>query len=184
MTTRELIQKADSHAWVIVGVFVALPLIAWLCGRLHGRGNGGGSPWKYVYSVLVYFACAPGLFACVLTAYTLFFTRENLLDVNPVVYLLPIVSMIVTLVFIRKNVEFDLVPGFDRLSGLMVMIGCTFAIVLAIERTRIFVVFGGSIERLFLLAAGIFALLKWGAYMLFRERDEPKKDLPRFTDPG
>src|SRR5678816_4338447 len=139
MTTRELIQKTDSHPWLIAGLFIALPALAWLSGRLHAKGNGGNSPWKYVYSVLVYLACVPGLFAAVITAYTLFFTRENLLDVNPVVYLVPIVSMVVTLVLIRQNVDFDLVPGFDRLSGLMVMMACAFALVLAISRTRIFV---------------------------------------------
>ena len=30
--------------------------------------------------------------------------------------------------------------------------------------------------------AGIFALLKWGAYALFRRRDEPKAERPRFPD--
>ena len=102
------------------------------------------------------------MFASVLTAYTLFISRENLLDVNPLVYFLPVVSMVVTLVFIRKNVSFDEVPGFDRLSGLMVMVGCSFAVALAIQKTNIWIFFGGSIERLFILAAGVFALLKWG----------------------
>jgi len=72
------------------------------------------------------------------------------------------------------------VPGFDRLSGLMVMIGCSFAIALVIQKTRIFIFFGGSIERLFGLAIGVFALLKWGMYMLFRSPAEPKKDAPKF----
>ena len=88
------------------------------------------------------------MFAGVLTAYALFFTKENLLDVSIVVYLLPIVSMVVTLVLIRKNVSFEDVPGFERLSGLMVMIACSFAIALVIQKTRIWIVFGGSIDRL------------------------------------
>ena len=72
------------------------------------------------------------------------------------------------------------VPGFDRLSGLMVMVGCSFVIALAIQKTRIWVFFGGSIEQLLLLAAGVFALLKWGSYMLFRQKEEPKSDPPPF----
>jgi hypothetical protein len=178
MTTRELIEIAGHHTAILVGLFVAPPLGAWLCGLRHGRGEGAASPWKYAYSVLVYLACIPGLFAGVLTAYTLFISRENLLDVNPLVYFLPIVSMIVTLILIRKNVSFDDVPGFDRLSGLMAMIGCSFALALAIEKMRLWVVFHGSIAWLLLLAAGVFALLKWGTYMLFRRRDEPKQAPP------
>ena len=71
-------------------------------------------------------------------------------------------------------------PGFDRLSGLMVMMGCSFAIALAIQKTSIWLFFGGPIAQLFVLAAGAFGLLKWGAYMLFRRRDEPKQERPKF----
>src|SRR2546427_11916136 len=92
----------------------------------------------------------------------------------------PIMSMVAVLGPFRQNVSLDEVPGFDRLSGLMVMVGCSFAIALAIQKTRIWIFFGGSIERLFILAAGIFGLLKWGTYMLFRRRDEPKTERPKF----
>jgi hypothetical protein len=181
VTTRELTQMADHQPLALAGVFVALPVVAWLCGRLHRPGEGGKAPYRFAYSVLVYLSCLPGVFAGVLTAYALFFTRENLLDVSLLVYILPIVSMIVTLVLIRKRVSFDEVPGFDRLSGLMVMIGCSFAIALVIQKTRIFIFFGGSIERLLGLAIGVFALLKWGTYMLFRSPAEPKKDAPKIS---
>ena len=180
MTTRELAEMAGRHPLAVTGVFIALPVLAWTLGRIHGRDNGGQSPWQYVYSVLVYVACVPGMFAAVLTGYALFFTKENLLDVNLLVYILPIVSMVVTLILIRKNVPFDLIPGFERLSGLMVMMGCSFVVALAIQKTNIWIFFGGSIDRLLLLAAGVFALLKWGAYMLFRSRDEPKQAPPKF----
>jgi hypothetical protein len=184
MTTREFIQMAGQHGLVLVGIFLAVPASAWLCGVAHGRGNGGRSPWRYLYAVLVYLACVPGLFSGVLTAYTLFISRENLLDVNPLAYFLPITSMIVTLALVRKNVTFDEVPGFDRLSGLMVMMGCSFAIALAIQKTNIWIFFGGSIDRLFILAVGVFALLKWGAYALFRGRNEPEKEAPKFPGEG
>ena len=182
MSTREFIEMAGQHWGVLLAMFLAPPLAAWWCGVAHGHGGGGNAPWKYFYSVLVYLTCVPGTFAAVITAYTLFFTRENLLDVNPLVYFLPMVSMVATLVLIRKNVTFDLVPGFDRLEGLMVMIACSFALALAIQKTNIWIFFGGSIERLFLLAAAIFALLKWGVYMLFRHREEPKQEPPNFPN--
>jgi len=183
MTTRELILLAGQHPVVLAATFIVPPVAAWGLGRIHERTQGGAAPWKYFYSALVYLACVPGMFAGVLTAYTLFISRENLLDVNPLVYFLPVVSMVVTLVFIRKNVSFDEVPGFDRLSGLMVMVGCSFAIALAVQKTNIWIFFGGSIERLFLLAAGVFALLKWGTYRLFRRSDEPPEERPKFPGP-
>ncbi len=179
MTLNDLIRQADEHSLALAGTFVAAPVVAWVTGRLHQPGQGGAAPWKYVYAVLVYLACVPGMFASVLTAYALFFGHENLLNVNLLVYFLPIVSMVVTLIFIRKNVSFDAVPGFDRLSGLMVMVGCSFAVALAIQKTNIWLLFGGSIEWLVALAVGVFALIKWGTYMLFRRRDEPKQERPK-----
>jgi hypothetical protein len=182
MTTRDLIQLAGQHPGTLLAAFVMPPLASWLLGQMHERGRGGAAPWRYCYAVLVYVACVPGMFAGVLTAYTLFFTRENLLDANLLVWCLPILSMLATLIFIRKNVSFDDVPGFDRLSGLMVMVGCSFALALAIQKTNIWVFFGGSLEKLFLLAGGIFALLKWGAQALFRRRDEPKQARPKLPE--
>lgn len=178
MTTREFIQTADSHPWILTAAFVGLPLLAWICGCVHATGQGRTSPWKYIYALLVYAACIPGLFAAVLVGYSLFFTKENLLDASLLMYFLPIASMIATLVAIRRNVSFDDVPGFDRLSGLMVMLGLSFATALAIDRTRIWIWFGGSVDRLFLLAAGVFVLMKWGCHTLFRNQDEPRPPMP------
>jgi hypothetical protein len=180
MTIRELTQAVGNHPWPMVAVLVALPVLAWLLGLVHGKGVGGVVLWKYFYSALVYLVCVPGMFASVLTAYAMFFRNENLLDANLLVYVLPIVSMIVTLVFIKRSVSFDAVPGFDRLSGLMMLMACSFGLALAVHKTRIFVGFFGSIEMLFALAAGIFALLKWGGYMLFRRHDDPAKPVPKF----
>ena len=180
MTVRELTQVAGDHPWLMASVLTALPILAWLTGVISGQERGRNTPWKYLYSGLTYLACIPGIFAAVLTAYSIFFRNENLLDVNLLVYLLPILSMVVTLVLIRRNVEFDAIPGFDRLSGLMTLLACSFAIALAIHKTRIFVGFFGSIEMLFVLAAGIFALLKWGGFMLFRRRGELARPAPKF----
>src|SRR5712672_2859018 len=107
MTTRDLIQWAGQHPVLLLLAFVAPPTLAWLAGRLHGKDQGKLPPWKYLYAVLVYLVCVPGMFAGVITAYTLFFRGENLLDANLLVYFLPIASMIATLVLIRKNVSFD-----------------------------------------------------------------------------
>jgi len=180
MTTNELIQHADQHSLGLAAAFIALPLGAWIVGQMHPNGQGGSAPWKYIYGALIYLSCVPGMFAAVITAYLLFFVRDNLLEVNPLVCFLPIVAMVVTLVFIRKRVTFDEVPGFDRISGLMTMVGCTFGVALAIQKTNIFLFFGGSIERLIALAIGVFALIKWGSHRLFLSRNEPKPMRPKF----
>ena len=180
MTVRQLLTLVGQHPAILLGLAAVPPLVALILCALHAKGNGGAAPWRHLYAVLVYAVAFPGMGSAVVTAYMLFFSRENLLDANLLVHFGPIASMVATLLIMRKNVSFDEVPGFHRLSGLMTLIGVTFVILLAVQKTFIGLFFGGSIEWLLLLAGGIFALLKWGAGALFRNRDEPKEAPPSF----
>lgn len=180
MTIEQLVEwLAKGSVW-IAGGFAVPPVLALLLGPIHGRDGGGRAPWKYVYSVLVYLVSFPGMCSSILTGYALFFEKENLLKVPVAIYIVPIVSMAATLILIRKNVPFDQVPGFDRIAGLLTMIGLSFLFVLVIYKMRILLIFFGSIPMLIALVVGLFALLKWGTYMLFRRRDEPKVGPPGF----
>lgn len=181
-TARDLMAAAAGHSMLTTGVLVAVPVIALMLQSFHPKGKGADAPWKYFYAALVYIATVPGMLSAVLTGYTLFFTHENLLDVNLVVYFLPMASMITTLAVIRRAADFKDIPGFDRLSGLMAMIGMSFVAVLVVSKTRIWLVFGGSIYTFFALAAVVFALIKWGAYMFFRSPGQPKTNPPKFPD--
>jgi len=180
MTARDLIDAAARHPALLAALCLLPPLGALLLGWVHGRGRGALAPWRHFYGVLVYVACIPGIGAAVLTAYTLFFTGESLLDKDLLVYVAPVLSMGATLPLIRRSVSFDDVPGFDRLSGLMVLIALTFAVILAIRKTFIGILFGASFATLLALGAGVFALLKWGAYAAFRRRDQPRAGPPAF----
>lgn len=180
MTIRELFDYAGNHSLALLVLLLIPPLLVWGMSLCHPRESGTTSPWKYAYSGLVYVTCVPGMFAAVVTGYALFFTRENLLDVNFLAYLLPIASMAATLVLIERRVGFAGLPGLGRLWGLMVLLGISFALALAIQKTAIWLFFGGSILMLLALAAFAFALLKWASYMLFRRTDEPETKPPEF----
>lgn len=170
MSINEFIGFVGKNALVAFLVLISPPALAALWGLIHKRERSGSSPWKYGYSVLVYLACVTGMFAAVLVCYALFFTRQSLLNVNALVYFLPLVSMAATLLIIRGRVGFTELPGFGRLSGLMIMLAVSFVIALAIDRTRIFLGFFGSIDRLFILVGAIFALLKLGFWLAFGKR--------------
>lgn len=170
MTIRDLIETADREPWLLAAVLLFAPIAAWLWGLLHGAGEGARSPWKYGYAVLIYLACVPGVFAAVLVAYTMFFLRESLLDVSLLVYILPIVAMVATLLLIRRRIELDAIPGFDRLWGMLLLLAVSIAAALAIQKTNIWVFFGASIEKLLLIALVLFAIGKWGTHLLFRRK--------------
>jgi hypothetical protein len=178
MTPRELIELAGAHPAVLTAVLLAVPALAAATGLMHQPGAGGRGPWPWVYAILVYAACIPGVGAAVVTGYTLFFTHENLLDKDVVVYLLPILSMVATLVLVRRAVSFDEVPGFDRISGLMAAIAVAFALTLALRRTFIGIVFVGSLARLLVFVGALIALLQWGLRAAFRRPRDPRERPP------
>lgn len=180
MTISELSKELSNYNSAFIIYLVAVPLVTFLYQYVHKRGYGIYSPHKYVYAILIYLTCIPGIFGSILTGYTLFILRGNLLHVNLFVYFLPIVSMIVTVVFMKKVVSLDRIPGFEKLWGLCVMLGITFILTLIILNTRIFLIFGGSMMTFFLVMIFLFALLKWGSYLLFRRKNEPSQKPPKF----
>jgi len=150
-----------------VTAFLCLPAILALIMGFFYEPGFVVRPADYFYSVLVYMVCIPGIVACVLIAYTLFFTRGNLLQVNVLVYFMPVIAMIVTLALIKRKTPFKRLPGFDHLAGLMIVIGITFVVLLLIYKTRIFIGFFSSVFSLLLFGVFLFVLLKIGWKKLF-----------------
>lgn len=168
MSVIDVVDLLGEYPTVLVGVFTIIPLFSLIYGRLHTRNRGNRSPHKYVYSILVYLSCIPGAFSSVLTVYTFFFLRANLLAVNSLVFFLPIVSMVVTLTIIGRNADLDDLPGFERITGLFALLILTFILALLLQRMRIWILFHGSIMTFVAVVIVLFLLLRWTAYRLFR----------------
>ncbi len=167
MTLEQFLEYAGQKNTILLGVFIGLPCLTLLLRFIHGKHRGNEAPWKYVYSVFIYLTCIPGMFAVVLTGYTLFFLHENLMRVNMLPYFLPILSMVTTLAAIKKTVDFDEIPGFNRILGLMILLGASFLIAFTFDRLRLWIVFRGSMVSLLILSVLLFVLLKWGMHKLF-----------------
>lgn len=181
MTVQELIDLVGGEPLALVAALVGIVAVAFIVGMAHGPGRGTDAPWRYVYAVLVYAACVPGVLATLLTAYTVLFLRGSLLQVNVAVYFAPIVAMAATLAIVHRNVDLDDVPGFDRLSGLILMIAASFAVVFVLSRLFFGVIFFGSIPWLIALTVFVFALIKWGAATAFRRRGAPRDARPSLS---
>ncbi len=178
MTINDIIAIASRYTREIAMVLLIIPVVSLFYGKLVARGKGNLSPHKYIFAVLIYMSSIPGIFSAVLTTYALFILRQNMLSINFVIYLLPIISMAATLAFISSGSDLDDIPGFERLVGLFVMLAATFALTLIILKTRIWIFFGGSIAHFFLIALFLFLLLKWGARTLFRRGSEKRNRPP------
>jgi hypothetical protein len=169
MTARQIVELLGTRPLWLALALALPPLVVLGLGLVRGRERAD-SPWRYLYSVVVYLVAVPGVLAAVLTAYTLLFTSESLLDVDLLVHVGPVVAMVLTLVLVGRNVRFEHLPGFDRLSGLLATLAVTFVILLALARTRIWLFFGGSLASLALVALGLYAVLAWGVRAAFGRR--------------
>jgi hypothetical protein len=159
MTLGELFQRVSENPVNVVFYFTVIPFAAALAAWL-GKGEGHLSPWKYLYSALIYMVCVPGIFAVTLSVYLFLFERRSIFDTNIYTQLLPVLSMIVTLLLIRKNVDFDAIPGFGRISSLVTIVLATILIMWFVDRTHIVVFSYLRIEYVLLIFVGLFLLIR------------------------
>lgn len=81
MTLGELIDAVGDNPLPAAGYFLTVPLTAVVAGWL-GRGEGAQTPWKYLYTVIVYAVCIPGIFALALGVYQFMFGRRDILNAD------------------------------------------------------------------------------------------------------
>ena len=136
MTLQECFNLLSENPMIIIFFFCAVPLTAILACELD-RGDGHLSPWKYLYAILIYLVTIPGLFAVLLNVYLIIFEGRSIMKIDIYTQILPIISMLLTLWVIRKNVDLEVIPGFDKLSGLLLIVLVLMAIFWILDKTRI-----------------------------------------------
>lgn len=168
MTLGDFIQAASEQPTYIIFFFVMIPLTALLTGWL-AKGEGEDSPWKYLYSAFLYLACVPGIFAISLGAYLFLFERRSIFDMSMIVEILPVISMLATILIVRKNVNVNRIPGFDKLSGLVMMISAALCIMWFVDRTRIYMISFLPIQTVVLIFAGLLIMIRLGWSRLIKQ---------------
>lgn len=143
-------------------------MLVWSLGFITYDREGRIMFIDYAYSILIYLVSIPGVISAVLIGYSLFLVRQNLLEVNFLVYFVPVISMGLSFFLIGRRVSFDRLPGFGRLSGLMIMIGLSFLVVLVLFKLRIIIGFFASMESLVVIGIAVFAMFKYASAKLFK----------------
>lgn len=169
MTLRQLFDLIGNNPVYILFYFAIIPFAALLANVL-GKGEGNLSPWKFLYSILIYAVCIPGIFAVTLSVYFFLFEKRSILDTDVYTQILPVVSMVLTLLIIRRNADFDYIPGFDKLSGLMMMIAATLGIMWFIDRTHIYAITYLRFEVVVLIFFVLLLVIRFGWSMIFAKR--------------
>jgi len=150
MTINELMQWLSQYEWLVAGCFVALPIVTYIGGRLCRAV----SPrlMRLFLAGAVYLAVVPGICMAIVVFYMAIVVRLNLLtEMHLVLHLLPVVSMLATLWAASRLAPFVILPGFNRLQGLMWLVGLAFAGLLFIHKTFIGIHFFARFEYLLVL---------------------------------
>jgi len=166
MTLNDLLVYLGNHPESVVLYFAVLPVAALLLAWIAGV-EGSRSPWKFLYSALIYLSAVPGIFALSLNVYIFFFVWIFILNMDIYTQVLPIVSMILTLSIVRRNVDLSYIPGFDKLSGLLMLIAATIGLMWLVDRTRIFAIISMPFSVVVLIFAGLLLALSFGYRQFF-----------------
>ncbi|HMG15735.1 MAG TPA: hypothetical protein VK590_09820 [Saprospiraceae bacterium] len=175
MTLRDYFSFAALNPGWFVFFFMIIPILAFLTSWIS-KGMGNESPWKYIFSALIYAICVPGIFSITLDIYLFLFERQSVFDANLVLQVLPIISMISTLQIIKYNVDLDLIPGFHKISGLVMLIFFTICLMWFIDRTHIYAIAFLSFGQVILIFVVLFLLVKFGWYLMFRQKVDNKSN--------
>ena len=161
MTLQEFFDSCSHNPEIIGFYFVALPLTAFLAS-VFGKGEGHLSPWKYLYTALVYMATIPGIFAVLLNIYLFMFERQPIMETNIYTQIVPILVMFFTLWLIKRNVPFEFIPGFDKLSGLVLITFTILAVMWLLDRMHIIAFTYLPFQYILILLIGLFVLARYG----------------------
>lgn len=160
MTLGDLFQILHLNPEIVLFYFIAVPMTAFL-SYLLGRNDGHLSPWKYLYSVLIYLTTIPAIFSITLSVYFFLFENISILQTDIILQVVPILSMIITLWLIKLNVDFDLVPGFRKISGLMVVIAIALSIMWIVDRLHFIAFTYMSFTTVILILIFLLIILRW-----------------------
>lgn len=161
MTINDLFQYAQDHPMNVVFYFLFIPFAALLAGWME-REEGHLPPWNYLYSTLVYLVAVPAILAVAYTIYKWLFERGSILDANILLQLLPIGSMLLTFFIVKKQVRIEALPGFDRLSGMVMMISAALVIMWFLDKVRIVAFTYMPIQYLLIIFLVLLFVIRYG----------------------
>lgn len=170
MTLKEFFDLLAENPIFLLAYFSLIPFTALLAGVM-GKGEGHIAPWKYLYSALVYLACVPGIFAITLNIYLFLFEKQSIFNADLYTQIIPIFSMVATLLIAKNNVNLDQIPGFGKMSGLFMIIFSVLVFMWIIDRTRIFVVVFASMPFYYviLIFVALVVAMRLGVSKLFSQ---------------
>ena len=140
MTLQQFFDMIQANPNFSLYFFLGIPAIALVLGWVT-EPDSSQSPWNYLFAVLVYAICIPGIFAVTLNIYFFFWERRSIMDTHDV-------------------------PGFDKLTGFMLIIGVILTLMWVLDRTHIYAISFMPFYIVLLVIVGGILLIRYGLKQL------------------
>ncbi len=167
MTLQDGINWLGEHPSLAIFYMLMPPFTALIMAVL-AKGEGHLSPWRYLYAVLIYATCIPGVFSFAFNAYFFLFERRSILESDVFTQVLPIFSMIATLLIIRRNTDLRDVPGFDNIGGLVTIISSVMVMMWFLDKVRIVIFSYLPFWQLAAILVGLVLFVRYGWWRMTR----------------
>jgi len=167
MTLGDFFSAVNSNPYYIVFYFLAIPFAAFL-GNIFAKGEGHQNPWCVFYASLIYMVAIPGIFSLILNIYHMLFENISIYDANIFSQILPIISMAVTFILIKQNVDFDQIPGFGKLTGFISTVTAVMLIMFILNKMHLIAFTYVKFHYIILMLVGLFILIRYGTRFLFK----------------
>ncbi|MBK8954002.1 MAG: hypothetical protein IPM34_00390 [Saprospiraceae bacterium] len=139
MTLQQFFNWIQENPMMILYYFALIFLFTILLNTL-AENKGQLYPWNWMYSIVLYLVCIPGIFAITLNIYFFLFEKRSIMETELLLQIFPVFMMFAIIYFIRKNVQLGDIPGFERLSGLMWIISILLCLMWVIDRTHLYAI--------------------------------------------
>ncbi len=156
MTVQEIVAALTKDRIALLFLFMMLPLVAMLLQKA-APNKGNKAPYNYIYSIIVFAACIPGVISIIIWLDTILFDQKGLWQLDVFVFYLPVLVMLSCMFIIKKATTFSELPWFGELYELLVLIAVSFGcIVVAIEKNLLTFSTGWHVILFFFLLFGMF----------------------------
>ncbi len=162
MTLGDFLSRLSDNPNLVMGYCAVILVIITVLHFIVGKEDAQHSPWCGIYSVLVYLVTVPGMAAVFFNIYLFLFERQSIMETSMTVQILPIILMIAALFLIKINVSLRSLPGFGKLSSLILTISLVLALMWVLDKTRLII---GAftmlpIQYVVLIFVGLFIFVK------------------------
>ncbi len=160
MTLQQLLDIFTQYQTQTLYFFFGIPLLAVV--SIFFKKKYSKNLWVKVFdSLLIYLVSVPWILSLILSIYSIFILKGNILELNILPYFVPLISMWITYTIIQKSIWLKEVPWFGKISSLLLLIFLTFIVVFILQKMFIWVVFIGSISYIVWLFIIIFVAMKF-----------------------